>query len=54
MKRHGNLFEQIVDLDNIYLAYRKARKGKGWQDTVKSFERNLDENILSIRDSCFD
>jgi RNA-directed DNA polymerase len=51
MKRHGNLFEQIVDLDNIYLAYRKARKGKGWQDTVKSFERNLDENILSIRDS---
>jgi hypothetical protein len=36
MKRHGNLFEQIVEKDNIHLAYRKARKGKSWQDTVKN------------------
>jgi len=49
MKRHGNLFGKIVETDNIYLAYKKARKGKGWQDTVKRFERNLDENITSIQ-----
>jgi hypothetical protein len=30
MKRHGNLFSQIVDKDNLYLAFLKARKGKGW------------------------
>lgn len=50
MKRHGNLFEQIVEKDNIHLAYRKARKGKGWQDTVKNFEFNLEENIESIQE----
>lgn len=35
-------------MDNIYLAYRKARKGKSWQDTVKVFEANLEKNIQTI------
>lgn len=26
MKRYNNLFEQIVSLDNLYLAEKKARK----------------------------
>lgn len=51
MKRHGNLFSKIVEKDNIHLAYRKARKGKRWQDTVKRFEDNLDENITQIQES---
>ena len=51
MKRHGNLFSKIIEKDNIHLAYRKARKGKGWQDTIKRFENNLDENIKSIQES---
>jgi len=51
MKRHGNLFSKIVEKDNIYLAYKKARNGKGWQDTVKRFELNLDENIVNIQQS---
>lgn len=28
MKRYGNLFEQICDLENIKLADEKARKNK--------------------------
>ncbi len=51
MKRHGNLFERIVELDNLFLAYRRARGGKGWQDTIRIFEDDLDENILNIQDS---
>jgi RNA-directed DNA polymerase len=51
MKRHGNLFPQIVDTDNLYLAYRKARKGKGWQNTVKDFEVDLDFNLWRIQQS---
>ncbi|OPY54720.1 MAG: Reverse transcriptase (RNA-dependent DNA polymerase) [Methanosaeta sp. PtaU1.Bin060] len=51
MKRHGNLFEKITDVDNIYLAYRKARKGKSWQNTISRFDDDLDENIFNIRDS---
>ena len=50
MKRHGNLFKKITDIDNIYLAYQKARKGKSWQNTISSFDDDLDENIFNIRD----
>jgi len=49
MKRHGNLFSNIADLDNIYKAYRSARKGKGWQNTVKEFEKYLDVNLNKIQ-----
>ena len=28
MKRHGNLFHSIIDIDNIRLAHKKARRGK--------------------------
>lgn len=51
MKRHGNLFHKIVDLDNLHDAYRNARKGKSWQDTVKMFDANLDSNLDRIRES---
>lgn len=54
MKRHGNLFDKIVDPGNIYEAYLKARKGKAWQDTVKHFESDLDRNLSQIRVSLLD
>jgi len=54
MKRHGNLFQEIVEPSNIYLAYRHARKGKSWQDTIKRFESNLAENLKRIRHSLLD
>lgn len=28
LKRHSNLFEKIIDIDNLYLAHKNARKGK--------------------------
>ena len=28
MKRYGNLFEKITDIDNIRLAHKNARKNK--------------------------
>lgn len=49
MKKYGNLFNKIVDIDNLYLAYRKARKGKEWQHTVQDFEKNLDDNLKIIQ-----
>lgn len=51
MKRHGNLFQKIVEPDNIYLGYKLARKGKTWQDTIKVFEDNLENNLEQIRNS---
>jgi retron-type reverse transcriptase len=49
MKRKGNLYEKIYDLDNLYLAYYKARKGKTDKKDIVAFSRNYDENLRKIR-----
>lgn len=51
MKRHGNLFSQITDLENIRLAYTKARKGKTSKSAIKRFDKDPDKRIVEIRDS---
>ena len=50
MKRHGNLFPQIVDRNNIELAYDKARRGKTWQRTVKRIDERRDEALTRLQD----
>lgn len=50
MKKYGNLYSKITDIDNIRLAYIKARKGKRWQNTVKNFELNLEDNLKKIQE----
>ena len=49
MKRHGNLWNKIIDRDNLLLAYKLARKGKGKKQGVRLFARNVDKNIDTIR-----
>jgi len=51
MKRHGNLFDKITNIENLRLAYHKARKGKTWQRAIKEFEKNAEGNLLKIRNS---
>lgn len=48
MKTCNNLYNQIVSLENLYLAYKKARKGKTKKDYVVEFEENLFENLLKL------
>lgn len=48
MKRFGNLYSRICSLDNLYLAYSKARKGKGNTYGVIQFEKELDDNINAL------
>ena len=33
------------------MAYKKARKGKSWQNTISRFDDDLDENIFNIMDA---
>ena len=40
MKRYGNLYEKIYDIDNIFLALNNARKGKSDYREVKQVDRN--------------
>jgi len=45
MKRLGNLYEQIISIDNLELADKKARKRKSKQYGIRLHDRNRDENI---------
>lgn len=49
MKRHGNLWHEIIDADNLFLAAHKAAKGKRFQDNVLKFNAKLGDNIVKIR-----
>jgi retron-type reverse transcriptase len=49
MKTHNNLYHKIYDLDNLQLAYRKAKKGKTKKIYVIEFEANLLENLLKLQ-----
>lgn len=42
-------YESVYEPQNLYNAYRKARKGKRDQPSVASFEYNLEENLFGLR-----
>ncbi|MPM91887.1 hypothetical protein SDC9_139021 [bioreactor metagenome] len=49
MKRIGYLYDKICSLDNLILAYQKARKGKAKQYGVKLFEKDVNGNLIQIQ-----
>lgn len=49
MKRYGNLYPKVYDLENLRLAERKARKGKANREEVKRFEADLETNLLTLQ-----
>ena len=49
MKRVGNLIEAIADLDNLYLAFWKAQRGKDAKKGVLDFRKDLHQNLLSLQ-----
>jgi len=50
MKTHKNIYNEIISLGNLTLAWRKARKGKTKRDYVICFEENLIENLLKLHE----
>jgi len=49
MKSYTHLYEQVCDWDNLYLAYRKARKGKRSRPPAASFEYDLETNLVTLQ-----
>jgi RNA-directed DNA polymerase len=49
MKSYKNLYSQIYSFSNLYWAYRAARRGKRCQESVASFEFDLEYNLLSLQ-----
>jgi RNA-directed DNA polymerase len=50
MKTYRNLYPAVCDFENLYLAYRKARKGKRSKMLVADFEQNMEEELLCLQD----
>jgi len=50
MKRVGNLYDKIIDIDNLCLADEKARRGKLNSYGVKTHDNNREQNILNLHD----
>ncbi len=49
MKRTGNIYAQICTLDNLRLADKKARRGKGNQYGVRVHQKNAEDNLLRLQ-----
>lgn len=50
MKTYNNLYEQIISMNNLNLAWRKARKGKTRKKYVIEFEKDLIKNLLELQE----
>ena len=50
MKRIDKLIPKIAAMDNLYLAFWKARKGKDGKNEVISWRKNLDNNLLRLQE----
>lgn len=49
MKRYGNLFEKICDMDNLKLAHQNAKKGKGWYAEVKMVDADEEKYLTMLQ-----
>lgn len=49
MKTIKNLFENVVDFENLYQAWESARKGKRYREEIMAFSANLESNLIEIQ-----
>jgi RNA-directed DNA polymerase len=49
MKRHGNLWHKVIDIENIKFAHRQARRGKAYYTEVKMVDADLDRYALEVQ-----
>ena len=54
MKRVGHLMEQIASLDNLYLAFQKASRGKHDKKEILLFEQHFDTEIAQLHTELLD
>jgi hypothetical protein len=48
MRTYKHLYPQICTWENLYLAWRKARKGKRGREPAATFEFNLEANLVQL------
>ena len=50
VKTYNKIYDRIISLKNLVLAWKKARKGKTKKLYVMEFEANLRENLLRLHE----
>jgi hypothetical protein len=50
MKTYKHLADQVVGFDNLFQAFRSARRGKRSRPDVAEFEYRLEENLLQLQE----
>ncbi len=50
MKTYKNLYNEISSFENLYEAWRKARRGKRHTKNAATFEQNLDKQLLKLHE----
>jgi retron-type reverse transcriptase len=54
MKTYKNLYPKIYDFENLYRAFRAARKGKRGRPAVAAFEFDMEHNLLTLQEELRD
>ena len=54
MKTLKNVFEQVVDYDNLYRAYLNARLCKRYRYEVLNFSAHLEDNLVKLQKELID
>lgn len=49
MRAARNLFPQVCAFENLYRAFRRARRGKRDREEVAAFEYDLEDNLLKLQ-----
>ena len=50
MKRFGNLYARIYDMENLKLAHKNAKKGKGWYKEVKMVDADPEKYLKQLQE----
>lgn len=54
VKSYRHLYEQVCTWENLYGAWRRARRGKRGREPAATFEFNLEENLLCVIEPLFE
>lgn len=49
MKRHGNLWPQVIDFENLLQAARQAQQGKRFRPSVLAFNYALEQELFALQ-----
>jgi len=54
MKRHGNLWKRVTNIETLRNAHLLAKRGKGHYSAVKEVEKDVEGHLKELRQALCD